>query len=86
MGGSRQGMHHSVQHGVAQGMPNGPLGRSVVKAAAMQQQQQSHLVARGQSPHQVHAVGINVGQGPRMQVCISSSSSFFLGFTALRGP
>lgn len=76
MGGNASGgggsMHHSVQHGVAQqGMPNGPLATraAVVAAAALQQQQQQqgHLVARGQSPHQVHTVGISVGQ--RMQVC-----------------
>jgi hypothetical protein len=76
MGGNASGgggsMHHSVQHTVAQqGMPNGPLATraAVVAAAALQQQQQQqqgHLVARGQSPHQVHTVGISVGQ--RMQV------------------
>jgi hypothetical protein len=67
-------MHHSVQHSVAQqGIPNGPLAAraAVVAAAALQQQQQqqqqAQLVARGQSPHQVHTVGISVGQ--RMQVC-----------------
>ncbi|KAJ9586265.1 hypothetical protein L9F63_020085, partial [Diploptera punctata] len=63
-GGGPQGMHPSVQH-MAQGMQNGPL--SARAAVVAMQQQQSHLVARGQSPHQVHAVGINVGQGPRMQ-------------------
>jgi hypothetical protein len=36
-------------------------------ALQQQQQQQGHLVARGQLQHQVHTVGINVGQ--RMQVC-----------------
>jgi len=69
--GGSGGMHHSVQHSVAQqAMPNGPLAAraAVVAAAALQQQQQQgHLVARGQSPHQVHTVGISVGQ--RMQVC-----------------
>ena len=69
MGGGPQGVHPSVQH-MTQGMQNGPLAaRAAVVAAAAMQQQQGHLVARGQSPHQVHAVGINVGQGPRMQVC-----------------
>lgn len=78
MGGNASGsggsMHHAVQHSVAQqGIPNGPLATraAVVAAAALQQQQQQqqqgHLVARGQSPHQVHTVGISVGQ--RMQVC-----------------
>jgi len=78
MGGNASGsggaMHHSVQHSVSQqAMPNGPLAAraAVVAAAALQQQQQQqqqqqgHLVARGQSPHQVHTVGISVGQ--RMQ-------------------
>lgn len=68
--GGGGGMHHSVQHSVAQqGMPNGPLATraAVVAAVALQQQQQGHMVARGQLPHQVHTVGINVGQ--RMQVC-----------------
>jgi hypothetical protein len=55
-------MQHSVQHSLAhQGMPN------VFVTAAAQQQQQGHLVAQGQSPHQVHTVGISIGQ--HMQVC-----------------
>ena len=69
MGGGPQGVHPSVQH-MGQGMQNGPIAARAAVVAAAAMQQQGHLVARGQSPHQVHAVGINVGQGPRMQVCL----------------
>lgn len=64
-----QGPHHPAGHpgvGVVPGPPlqNGPLMRLQLQQQAQQQQQ---MVARGQSPHQVH--GINVGprmQGPQM--------------------
>nr|CAD7196388.1 unnamed protein product [Timema douglasi] len=66
LGKQQQGVMH---HGLA----NGPLMARTVVAAAAMQQQQAHLVARGQSPHQVHTVGLSVGQGPRMQAPNMSS-------------